>query len=140
MNIRRKRFECIPELLAELPLRSLNANGNQIENVSILSQCKDLRVVDLSVNAITSMDIGIKKDNELRVVNLSSNYLQEMSSFFTNFCHVERLDLSGNLITSIPSSMPHCPEILKLPRKTTGQAPGASGSASSLPVSNTASG
>ena len=114
LNIRRNRFECIPDVLAELPLRSLNANGNQIENVSILSQCKDLRVVDLSVNAITSMDIEIKKENELRVVNLSSNYLQEMSSFFTNFCHVERLDLSGNLITSIPSSIENMHALIEL--------------------------
>ncbi len=114
LNIRRNRFECLPEVLAQLPLRSLNASGNQIENVSILFQCKDLRVLDLSENVIISMDIEIKKENELRVVNLSSNYLKEMNTFFTNFCHVERLDLSGNLITSIPSSIENMHALVEL--------------------------
>ncbi len=114
LNIRRNRFESLPDVLAQLPLRSLNANGNQIDNVSVLSKCKDLRVLDLSVNSITSMDIDIKKENELRVVNLSSNYLKDLRGFFTHFCHVERLDLSGNLITAIPSSVENMHALVEL--------------------------
>lgn len=105
LNIRRNHFTLLPEVLTSLPLRSLNVSGNQIEDVRILAQCKDLRVLDLSANVITSMDGCINKENELRVLNLSYNYLNDVSELFLKLCSLERLDLSGNLLTVIPSTV-----------------------------------
>lgn len=105
LNIRRNHFTLLPEVLTSLPLRSLNVSGNRIEDVRILAQCKDLRVLDLSANVITSMDGCINKENELRVLNLSYNYLNDVSELFLKLCSLERLDLSGNLLTVIPSTV-----------------------------------
>lgn len=105
LNIRRNHFTLLPEVLASLHLRSLNMSVNQIEDVSILTQCKDLRVLDLSENVIISMDDCINKENKLRVLNLSYNYLNDVSELFLKLCSLERLDLSGNLLTSIPHTV-----------------------------------
>lgn len=105
LDIRRNHFARLPKVLTSLPLRALNASGNHIEDISILSQCKELRVLDLSVNALTTMDHCLSKENEVRSINLSSNYLKDISAFLSELPYTERLDLSGNMLSEIPPSI-----------------------------------
>lgn len=105
LDIRRNHFERLPEVLTTLPLRVLNASGNRIDDIGILSQCKELRVLDLSVNVLTTMDHCLYKDNEIRSINLSSNYLKDVTAFFSDLPHTERLDLSSNMLSEIPESI-----------------------------------
>ncbi|HHD84009.1 MAG TPA: GNAT family N-acetyltransferase [Campylobacteraceae bacterium] len=105
LNIRRNRFTELPASIGTLPLRSLNANGNRIDDASVLKQCRDLRVLDLSVNMLASLQGAIDPENELRVVNLSCNYFEEIGYLFEDLSATERLDLSGNMIRNIPETI-----------------------------------
>lgn len=105
LDIRRNHFEQLPEVLSYLPLRVLNASGNRIDDINILSQCKELRVLDLSVNALTTIDQCLYADNEVRSINLSSNYLKNVTEFFSYLPNTERLDLSNNMLSEIPDSI-----------------------------------
>ncbi len=105
LDLRRNHFTKFPSVLATLPLRSLNMSGNMLDDVSGIGKMKVLRVLDISVNAITNMDEVFCPDNELRTVNLSHNYLKNVSSLFEQLSGTERLDLSGNMINNIPKSI-----------------------------------
>ena len=105
LDLRRNHFSKLPAVLLSLPLLSLNLNGNMLDDVSALKGMKDLRVVDLSVNAITTMDGVFTKDNEIRTLNLSCNYLKDITGFLEILPNTERLDLSGNMINQIPSTI-----------------------------------
>ncbi len=103
LDIRRNSFETLPELIATLPLRSLNASGNKISDISVLLKCSELRVADLSANALK--EIGASFPSELRTLNLSSNFLREIQDFLPTLGNVQRLNLNNNLIKNIPSSV-----------------------------------
>lgn len=102
VDLRRNLFEEIPECLLLLPIRSLNLNSNKISDISPLSRCSELRVLDVSFNTIKEIDASFKVDNELRALNLSSNYLRDIKSFLPALGNVQRLNLSSNLIESVP--------------------------------------
>jgi len=105
LDIRRNRFEELPNFLHSTALRSLNASGNKIEDISILKKCKDLRVLDMSSNALENLKNTFEIKNELRSVNLSNNFLKDVSDFFSHLGNVQRLNLNGNLISKLPSSI-----------------------------------
>lgn len=105
LDLRRNRFSKLPKVLLSLPLRSLNMSGNMLDDVSDLMGCNEIRVLDLSVNGITTMDEVLNIDNELRSVNLSHNYLKNVTNLFSLLPHTVRLDLSGNMITHIPETI-----------------------------------
>lgn len=105
LDLRRNNFSKFPAVLFTLPLRSLNISGNMLDDVNGLSEMKELRVLDMSVNAITKIDGVFSSDNELRTLNLSHNYLKNVSNLFEVLLNTERLDLSGNMITNIPESI-----------------------------------
>ncbi len=105
LDLRRNRFSTLPKVLSSLPLRSLNMSGNMLDDVRDLKAYAKLRVLDLSVNGITTMDGALGEDNELRAVNLSHNYLKNVTKLFSKLPQTERLDLSGNMITHIPQSI-----------------------------------
>lgn len=105
LDIRRNRFEVLPEIISTLPLRSLNASGNKISDISVLMRCQSVRVLDLSSNLIKEVDDAFAVHNELRTLNLSSNYIKDLSNAFTNLLKLARLNLNGNLIKEIPSSI-----------------------------------
>lgn len=105
LDLRRNRFSKLPKVLSSLPLRSLNMSGNMLDDVSELSDYDAIRVLDLSVNSITTMDGVFNSENELRTVNLSHNYLKNVSDLFSLLAHTERLDISGNMITHIPETI-----------------------------------
>ena len=114
LDIRRNRFNMLPKLLSSLSLRSLNASGNMLVDVSELKEYSQIRVLDLSVNGITTMENVFHSQNELRTLNLSHNYLKNVSGLFLQLPQVERLDLSGNLINNIPDSIGEMKHIVDL--------------------------
>lgn len=105
LDIRRNNFEELPEVIASLPLRSLNASGNQLKNLCLLKKCKELRVLDISSNALSNLGLFLPIDNELRTLNLSSNLIKDIDIFLPNLASVERLNLSNNIIVHIPHSI-----------------------------------
>ena len=105
VDLRRNHFSKFPEPLLSLPIRALNLSGNMLDEIGSLQSLGELRVLDLSVNAITTMDGALSSDNELRTINLSCNYLKNITSLVKVLPQTERLDLSGNMITHIPSTI-----------------------------------
>jgi len=105
LDLRRNRFSKLPKVLSSLPLRSLNMSGNMLDDVSELSDNDEIRVLDLSMNSITTMDGVFNSENELRTVNLSHNYLKNVTNLFSLLPHTERLDISGNMISHIPETI-----------------------------------
>lgn len=114
LDLRRNHFGKLPEVLTKLSLRSLNLSGNMLDDVSILKGCKELRVLDLSVNAITTMGDALSAENELRTLNLSHNYIKNVTKLLTTLPNTERLDLSGNLINQIPESIGKMESLVEL--------------------------
>jgi Leucine-rich repeat (LRR) protein len=105
LDIRRNAFNVLPDFIAHLNLGSLNASGNQLENIDVLKSCKGLKVLDLSANALGKLENFMNQDNELRTLNLSSNLIKDMRAFLPHLHHVERLNLSNNLLVSIPEEI-----------------------------------
>lgn len=105
LDIRRNSFERLPKLLSTLSLRSLNASGNRLEDISVLKSCPTLRVVDLSANALKNLGEILPIKNELRTLNLSCNLIKDISLLVENLKSVERLNLSSNIIEEIPKSI-----------------------------------
>ncbi len=105
IDIRRNSFEELPEFISFLSLRSLNAAGNKIKDISIIKDCKSIRVLDLSSNLIKKVENIFDVDNELRTLNLSSNYIDDLTDSFHNLKKLLRIDLSKNLISEIPQSV-----------------------------------
>lgn len=114
LDLRRNHFGKLPSVLPSLPLRSLNMSGNMLDDLSGLQRCKELRVLDLSVNAITAMGDALSPDNEIRTLNLSHNYIKKVEKLFKTLPNTERLDLSGNLINQIPVSVGEMEELVEL--------------------------
>jgi Leucine-rich repeat (LRR) protein/GNAT superfamily N-acetyltransferase len=105
LDIRRNNFAEIPHSILHLPLRSINASGNNISDVLPLSKCAELRVLDLSANSIKEIDSSFRVDNELRTINLSSNFLKDIQTFLPSLRNVERLNLNNNLLESVPGAI-----------------------------------
>ncbi len=114
LDIRRNGFTVLPELLASLNLRSLNASGNKISDITVLKACRDLRVLDLSSNDLTSVEGMLSSQSELRTLNLSGNFIKEMDSTFTALSQLERLNLSANVLTRIPKSVEKMQNLVEL--------------------------
>ncbi len=114
LDIRRNRFTVLPELLSSLNLRSLNASGNKISDISVLKGCRDLRVLDLSSNDLASVEGMLSTQSELRTLNLSGNFIKEMDSAFGALVHLERLNLSANVLTRIPKSVEVMRELVEI--------------------------
>ena len=105
LDIRRNGFKTLPEVVLSLSLRSLNASGNELTTIPLLEGLDDLRVLDVSSNALRDVEIFLPLQNELRTLNLSSNLIKEISGFLPCLGSLERLNLSNNVITEIPHSI-----------------------------------
>jgi Leucine-rich repeat (LRR) protein len=105
LDLRRNRFERLPELLASLPLRSLNVSSNRLTEVSVLRDCPDLRVLDLGSNELKSLGGCLRENNELRTLNVSCNYIHSFDGCLEVLQNAERLNLSGNFLTQLPSAV-----------------------------------
>jgi Leucine-rich repeat (LRR) protein len=105
LDIRRNSFKVLPKLLSQLPIRSINASGNQLEDISILQSCLRLRVLDLSANGMGNLSQFLPIKNDLRTLNLSCNLIKDISGFVENLQSVERLNLSSNIIEEIPKNI-----------------------------------
>lgn len=105
LDIRRNKFELLPEFIASIHLGSLNASGNQLKNIEILQDCKELRVLDLSANALSRVNNFLAINNELRTLNLESNLIKDIRPFLPYLNHLERLNLSNNLLAEIPKEI-----------------------------------
>jgi len=114
LDIRRNNFHALPEVLAEMRLGSLNASANDIEDISVLSHCPGLRVCDLSLNKLSSMDLLFAKENDLRTLNLSGNFLKSIPDELTCLDGLQRLNLSQNMISEIPQSLSKMHELIDL--------------------------
>lgn len=104
LDLRRNRFEDIPQVITSLHIKSLNLSSNKIVDITPIGQCQDLRVLDVSFNAIKSIDNVFKIDNALRTLNLSGNFIEDISGACSTLSQVERLNLSQNVLSHISSS------------------------------------
>lgn len=114
LDLRRNRFESLPVVLGKLSLRSLNASGNNIKDASALMECSTIRVLDLSSNALESLDGSLPPENELRTLNVSCNYLGNIDDPLATLQSVERLNLSGNALTALSAAVASLEEIESL--------------------------
>ncbi|HHE05653.1 MAG TPA: leucine-rich repeat domain-containing protein, partial [Epsilonproteobacteria bacterium] len=114
LDLRRNQFTKLPTVLVQLQLRSLNLSGNMLDDIGDLAHLPNVRVLDLSVNAITSLDGVFSKSNEIRTLNLSCNYLKDVEDLFLSLPNTERLDLSGNMITQIPATIEQMESLVDL--------------------------
>jgi Leucine-rich repeat (LRR) protein len=105
LDIRRNRLKSFPDFFASMQFRSINAASNALEDISVLRHVPHLRVLDVSANALRSLEGSFAKDNELRSVNLAANILCTIESVCTVFTNVERLNISDNLIKELPHSI-----------------------------------
>lgn len=105
LDLRRNRLVQLPGVITSLPLRSLNLSGNMLENAAGLGALKELRVLDLSVNALTTMNGVFTQPSEIRTLNLSCNYIKGVKQLLSMLPNTERLDLSGNMINHIPATV-----------------------------------
>lgn len=114
IDLRRNHFSKLPKVLTSMPIRSLNLSGNMLDDVSELKAYSELRVLDLSVNAITTVDGVLNRDNQLRSLNLSNNYLKDVTNLFSHLPDAQRLDLSGNMISQIPETIGEMKSLVEL--------------------------
>ncbi len=105
LDMRRNRFEKLPNLLLNTSLRSLNVSGNALADISILGQCKELRVLDVSSNSLKEVGAVFERDNELRTLNLSSNFLKDIGALLCVLGNLQRLNVSANFISELPESV-----------------------------------
>lgn len=111
LDIRRNNFVALPDVIGKLSLRSLNASGNKITDISVLKNCPELRVLDLRSNQLVDISNSFPKESELINLNLSSNYIKDIENVFTHLGDLNRLNVSANLLTTIPSSISDLGEI-----------------------------
>ncbi len=114
LDIRRNRFESLPPILKELKLGSLNVSANKISDISVLSDCKGLRVCDLSFNNLSDLGNGFSKKNELRTLNLSGNFFKKIPENMENLRGLQRLNLSQNMISEVSSDLSSLSELINL--------------------------
>jgi len=114
LDIRRNAFEELPQLLSNMSLRSLNASGNKISDISVLNECRDLRVLDISSNSIKEIGKIFNEENELRTLNVSNNFLKNISEVLENLSNLQRLNLNGNLISDLPQTFSHLTSLEEL--------------------------
>lgn len=114
LDIRRNHLKALPGVIAKWPLRSLNASSNDIEDATALRSSKELRVLDLNSNSLTSFAGCLSEENTLRTLNLSLNYLSDMDSVYPLLEHVERLNLSSNVLKAITDSIGELDELVEI--------------------------
>ncbi len=92
-------------------LKSIYLSGNQISSFSIHSEHPNLLHIDLSRNVIN--DVAMSFDfPSLISLDLSQNNFLEFPGIFKNLPNLSYLDLSNNLITSLPSmALPYLREL-----------------------------
>ena len=105
IDIRRNNFTDLPDIFSSMSLRSLNASGNKISDISKLRDCKELRVLDISSNSLKNIDDIFTSDNEIHSLNLSYNFIKDLKSVFPLLTKVVRLNLNGNLLKELPKSI-----------------------------------
>lgn len=114
LDIRRNHLKVLPGVIAKLPLRSLNASSNDIEDATVLKSCQELRVLDLNSNALTSFEGCLSEENSVRTLNLSLNYLSDMDRVYPLLAHVERLNLSSNVLKSVTEAIGGLDELVEI--------------------------
>lgn len=114
IDLRRNNFTKLPDVISQLPIKSLNISGNKISDISILKDCNELMVLDLSNNLIKEIDIKLPESNTLRTLNLSNNFLKEVDALFSSLPNAQRLNLSNNLLTKIPSAISNMTSLKEL--------------------------
>ena len=113
LDIRRNKFVSLPEVIKELNLGSLNASANKISDVSLLLDCLELRVCDLSFNNLSGLGRGFAKGNTLRTLNLSGNFFKEVPEI-EHLRELQRLNLSGNMLSELSSRVSVLKELVDL--------------------------
>ncbi|MGD9718468.1 MAG: GNAT family N-acetyltransferase [Sulfurimonadaceae bacterium] len=114
LDIRRNRFERLPEDLAFLSLRSLNASANRIQEAHSVAKCTSLRVLDLSMNLLDEKALSFGTHDDLHSVNLSSNCIKDITPFLKALPHVERLNVSSNVLKSLPREIGYLQNLREL--------------------------
>lgn len=104
-----KAIHCSDEILLDI---SLLKKCSQIETIVLRScsleifpvdilECKQLHTVDLTSNAIRTINVKGKKSSKLQRLLLSNNYIDSVE--FSHFPMLEYVYLSKNEITALPS-------------------------------------
>lgn len=117
IDISNNSISNIPEILKLFPnLTYLNLSGNKIQNISSLSNLKNLEILILSNNQILNISDNLYSLKKLHILDLSYNRLIVNSalikSFKYNLCLIS-LSLKGNTLYNFNDIKLHCLENLK---------------------------
>lgn len=100
-------------------LRSLNCRKNELADgdsiPSELFDCPHLQVVDFSCNRLSSVPKGITKARGLLVLNLSGNVITTIPpDLFVQCTELMFLDLSDNRLENLPAQLRRCSSLQQL--------------------------
>ncbi|XP_023289472.1 leucine-rich repeat-containing G-protein coupled receptor 6, partial [Orussus abietinus] len=106
LRLDRAHLKNVPsDLCQKCPkLKSLDMKSNQLSRIPDLRECRDLRVLDLASNAISSLSgQPFKNLGALHDLLLSHNNLRNIpKDAFVGLTRLQVLDLTSNNITDIP--------------------------------------
>ncbi|OXA63321.1 Leucine-rich repeat-containing G-protein coupled receptor 5 [Folsomia candida] len=105
LRIDRCSVYSVPSNLCEIApkLKSLDLKSNKLQNIPSLQDCKELRILELSVNEIENLKDGAFKTlSELHDLHLHHNRISKLtSSTFAGLVNLQNLDLAHNNINFI---------------------------------------
>ncbi|XP_070545787.1 leucine-rich repeat-containing G-protein coupled receptor 5-like [Ptychodera flava] len=105
LHLDRGSLHSVPDNLCQLlpKLKSLDLHSNKIPAIPDLSECHQLRIINLGGNNVVSLEGGPLKDlNKLRDLTLNNNDLKYLpKDAFEGLNQLQYLDLKGNYIEDI---------------------------------------
>ncbi|PIO33801.1 hypothetical protein AB205_0187470 [Aquarana catesbeiana] len=107
LNLANNSFKSIPDLSQLSSLTTLVLSNNHISTIpdSAFKGLKNLKVLELQKNTISSLSDKVFDDLDLDHLDLSNNQLRELPSHLIhNLVHLKKLYLAENLLTNIPEN------------------------------------
>lgn len=98
----------LPDVITELPLRSLIAKNNLLNNESFpktLGTLTSLKELNLSGNNISTFPEQILEVTSLKYLYLGGNHLADIPKEIWKLTYLQILCLGGNSITEVPASL-----------------------------------
>lgn len=107
LDLSRNNLENVPEQISDLQqLSTLNLGSNSLSKIPTLKKNTKLGILDLSHNAFHVFpDICHIELNHLFEIKLNSNNLKEIPPAIGQLSALKHLDLSENMLTSIPGEL-----------------------------------
>merc|ERR1711937_410672 len=99
----------LPDTLGSLPLKSLDASGNQLTSIQALDKCVDLVTLQFDANQVTSIELPFASFKRLVTLSCGSNLLTELPDAIGDAAKLEALTVNENKeLTSLPAALAKC--------------------------------